>query len=113
MLFPTANTNNQIVPYSHNKLPLHAIAHTSPRLGLILRMSLRLLLHLRHARVARVVRLDGLLAVRRELRLPVALAGFLLVEGVLLVTVVVFVGFCVMFLVWVMMWHLLRGRTAG
>jgi hypothetical protein len=42
----------------------------------------------------RSVSLDGLLAVRGELRLPVAAALLLLLEGVLLVLLVVDVGFC-------------------
>lgn len=49
------------------------------------------LLQLVNGLVGAAVSLDSLLAVRGELGLPVALAGFLLGEGVLLVLVVVLV----------------------
>lgn len=54
-------------------------------------MGLGALLQLGDVLVAGAVGLDGLLAVRGELGLPVALAGLLLGEGVLLVLVVVVV----------------------
>lgn len=49
------------------------------------------LLQLLNGFVGTTVRLDGLLAIRGELGLPVALTGFLLSQGILLVLLVVLV----------------------
>lgn len=74
--------------------PLHAVAHARARLGVLLGGPLGLLLQLGHALVGVAVRLDGLLAVGRELGLPVAGALPLLVEGVVLVLLVVGIRLC-------------------
>lgn len=67
--------------------------------------------------MAGAVRLQGLLAVGRELGLPVALALLLLVEGVLLVVLVVGFGvFCVFRCQLRVAWFMRGeggGRTAG
>ena len=68
---------------------LQPIAHAGARLGRILGVGLGALLHLRDILLGTLavgsVRLDGLLAVRCQLRLPVALALLLLREQILLV----------------------------
>lgn len=58
---------------------LQAVAHAGAGLAVLLGGVLGALLHGRHVLLAAVpVRLDGLLAVRRQLRLPVALARLVL-----------------------------------
>lgn len=77
-------------PGDFQRLSSHTVSYTSPRLGRFLGNPLGLLLQRRHvAVVPGSVRLDGLLAIRRELRFPVARALALLVERVLLVLFVV------------------------
>lgn len=68
---------------------LHRILAGGPLGGLLLGVVLGALLQLGDVLVRGAVGLDGLLAVRGELGLPVALARLLLREGVLLVFVVV------------------------
>ena len=70
---------------------LHGIRAGSALLSLLLGVLLSALLQLGDVLVCGAVGLDGLLAVRGQFGLPVALAGLLLGEGVLLVLVVVLV----------------------
>jgi hypothetical protein len=73
---------------------LHGVGSGGALLGLVLGVGLGALLQLGDVLGAGAVGLDGLLAVRGELGFPVALAGLLLGEGVLLVLVVVVVVCC-------------------
>lgn len=70
-------------------LHLQPVAHAGARLGRVLGMGLGTFLQLGDVLLTAAalgpIRLDGLFAVRRELRLPVALALLLLREEVLLV----------------------------
>lgn len=80
------------MPHSHRPAS-HTIPRASPRLGRLLCSPLGLFLQLRSlagaGRRVVAVRPDGLLAVRRQLWLPVALALLLLGERVGLVLIVV------------------------
>lgn len=69
---------------------LHGVCTAGAALRLVLGVLLGALLQLGDVLVRGAVGLDGLLAVRGELRLPVALARLLLGERVLLVLLVVF-----------------------
>lgn len=69
---------------------LHGVCTAGAALRLVLGVLLGPLLQLGDVLIWGAVGLDGLLAVRGELRLPVALACLLLGERVLLVLLVVF-----------------------
>lgn len=69
---------------------LHWVCAAGAALRLVLNVLLGALLELRDALVRGAVGLDGLLAVRSKLWLPVALARLLLGERVFLVLLVVF-----------------------
>lgn len=68
---------------------LHGVCPAGAALGLFLSVLLGALLQLGDVLVRGAVGLDGLLAVRGELRLPVALARLLLGKRVLLVLLVI------------------------
>lgn len=92
---PDPTDTGIVVPIRNSQ----AILHAGPMLGKLLGGLLGAVLQLAHGRgVAALlgrlaVGLDALLAVGRQLGLPVALSGFCLLDGVLLVAlVVVWVG---------------------